>query len=80
MCVNQKVGSYVRGMSANRLQGFERFNLPNESRREGVRHRGSAEHLVRLEEEERERLRRRDRDTGVRLDHAGGGWRQGRRR
>jgi hypothetical protein len=40
-------------MSADLLHGVDRFNLQNESRCEGVRCCGSADHLVRLEEEGR---------------------------
>ena len=41
------------GVSANLLDGFEQVNLHNGSRREGIRRRGSADHLVGLEEERR---------------------------
>ena len=56
------------GVSTDRLHGFGRFNLQNISRREGVRRRGSADHLIRLQEErwgdgEAERL------GGLEIDH-----------
>jgi hypothetical protein len=55
-------------VSADRLYGFERFNLQNTPQREGVRRRGSTDYLCGLEEEHR-----RDRDSegigGLQVDH-----------
>ena len=39
------------GMSTHLLHGFERFHVQNTSRRESIRRRGSADHLVGLEQE-----------------------------
>jgi hypothetical protein len=49
----QALGYQRGGVSANCLHGFERFNLQNVSCRGDTRRRGSADHLVRLEEEGR---------------------------
>jgi hypothetical protein len=45
--------SYGIGISANRLYGFEQFNLQNECRRERTKSRNSSNHLVGLEKEGR---------------------------
>src|SRR5262245_50556643 len=48
--IGEMLGGRV-GVSADRLYGFERFNLQNNSRRGGTRHHGSADDLVGLKEE-----------------------------